>query len=130
MMEEARRNPRSRWDAMMRAESIAMARHDPSTHPIKSPPRELRRVQAGFHCAVSYLFQERVPEPLLTVQATSIRTGNPIGQGYVFHEGGWRSGDTTTAVIPYTECRFTAVLGWSFAALINVPQEEPKLDVR
>ena len=52
------------------------------------------------------------------------------GQGYVFHEGGWRSGDTTTAVIPYTECRFTAVLGWSFAALSNVPQEEPQLNVR
>ena len=128
--EEARRNPSGRWDAMMRAESIAMARHDSSTHAVKQPPAEFRRTQVGQHCAVSYLFPAPVPEPLLTVQATSITTNDPVGQGYVYHEGGWHPGDTATAVIPYTECRFTAILGFTFGAVTAVPKPAPRLDVR
>jgi len=128
--EEARRNPTSRWDAMMRAESTAMSRHDSSAHVVKSPPLEFRRVQVGQHCAVSYLFSAAVPEPLLTVQATRITDGDPLGQGYVYHERGWRPGDTATAVIPYTECRFTAILGFTFGALAPIPKQPLRLDVR
>lgn len=83
-IEESRRNPSARWDAMMRAESTAMARHDSSTHAVKPAPREFRRLQVGQHCAVSYLFPAPVQEPLLTVQATRITNGDPLGQGYVY----------------------------------------------
>ena len=72
-------------------------------------PTELRRTQAGAHCAFSFVAFDSTDMQLFNVRAHDARVlhgdGPPvIGQGFAYSERGFRPADTITVVVPYTDC--------------------------
>jgi hypothetical protein len=76
-------------------------------------PHEVRRIQAGEHCAVTYM-HDGDPEPswrLMSVQAYAEPAGRPadayggvISQAWAYREAGFPPGDSVTVVLPYVWC--------------------------
>jgi hypothetical protein len=112
---EARRDPMSRLRAIQRADSLAALR-DPRMRRAVRPPLEVRRAQAGGHCAITYTFTPESEHgyPLLSARADDPRSLVPVGQAWAYKQGGFHVGDSVTIVIPNAACSSSIVSGWSW----------------
>jgi hypothetical protein len=97
------------------------------------PPLEIRRVQAGAHCAVSYEMQDTLFRHLSLFSAKAFDSDGPpvlseggqpmlpLAEGAAYREGGWDRGDTVTVVLPNVWCGGLGIIGSGGTAVAPPP---------
>lgn len=115
-----------RLAGLRRADSLAL-RRDTTVRWFTTWPTELQRVQAGAHCAITFIFGDASQYPLFNVRMDDARTMLPLGQGWAYSSAGFARDDTVTIVIPYARCDGGVVMGGSMG---NVePRRRTRLEV-
>ena len=92
---------------------------------LSRPPIEIKRAQAGAHCALSYVVVDSSELQLFRIQAHHARRLDGelavVGQGFAYREGGYRPGDSVTVVVPYTNCAVTIVMSYGYERIFPPP---------
>ena len=112
---------RFRRDARRNAESLERPLQRGDSSAFKTPlraPIEIKRAQAGAHCALSYEVVDSTDLQLFRIQAHHARTLDGdfavVGEGFNYRESGYRPHDTVTVVVPYTTCAVTIVMSYGY----------------
>lgn len=116
------------WAERVRGRSAAMVSPRDSLDRERPPsrgraPAEIRRMQAGDHCLVTFQHQDTIWGNLQMMHVKAHMEGHAVlSEGWRYQENGYAAGEIVSVVLPKTSCTDIEHLSYG-ASMVLTPEE-------